>query len=263
MKLVMVSRALPRTVTRPLVFAVLTTVAAIGVAFAQGSVSTTKQAGATVASGPAWQSLTPAQRSALAPLQNDWVSIDASRKAKWLEIAGRYQSLPPEEQRRLQARMNEWSRLSPADRGRARVNYQETKQLPAQERQAQWQAYQALPESQRQALASRAKPEAPVAQPPVPAGKSEPAQSTKRNVVTNPSQAARPAKSVGPTVVQAAPGATTTLVTRQPVPPAHQQTGMPKIAATPGFVDRATLLPKRGPQGAATRGPNAAPATNP
>jgi hypothetical protein len=28
---------------------------------------------------------------------------------------------------------------------------------------------------------------------------------------------------------------------------------MPKIAATPGFVDPATLLPKRGPQGAAAQ----------
>ena len=61
---------------------------------------------------------------------------------------------------------------------------------------------------------------------------------------------------VAPTVVQAAPGATTTLVTRQASPPVHQQTGMPKIAATPGFVDRSTLLPKRGPQGAATRSAN-------
>jgi hypothetical protein len=161
--------------------------------------------------------------------------------------------------------MKEWSRLSPADRGRARVTFQETKQLPAQERQAQWEAYQALPESQRKALASRAQPEksAVPAKLPPSAGKPEPGPSTKRNVVVNPSQTAKPAKSVGPTVVQASPGATTTLVTRQPAPPAHQQTGMPKIAATPGFVDESTLLPKRGPQGAAARGPNPAPATKP
>src|SRR4029453_3048865 len=46
----------------------------------------------------------------------------------------------------------------------------------------------------------------------------------------------------------------TTLMSRRPTPPAHQQTGLPKIAATPGFVDRSTLLPQRGPQGAAARG---------
>ena len=35
------------------------------------------------------------------------------------------------------------------------------------------------------------------------------------------------------------------------MPPAHQPAGMPKIAATPEFVNRSTLLPKRGPQAAA------------
>src|SRR5204862_3080770 len=73
----------------------------------------------------------------------------------------------------------------------------------------------------------------------------------KSNIVPNPAFAAPP-KAVGPTVVQAQPGATTTLMSRRPVPPAHQQTGLPKIAATPGFVDKSTLLPQRGPQGAAT-----------
>ena len=46
---------------------------------------------------------------------------------------------------------------------------------------------------------------------------------------------------------------TASVITKRPVPPAHQQTGLPKIAATPEFVDKATLLPQRGPQGAATR----------
>jgi Protein of unknown function (DUF3106) len=256
---------LPRARVRAWAVACLTMVAACGIAVAQAPAPPAKPPAATKQSGPTWQALTPAQRSALAPLQGDWSSIDASNKAKWLEIASRYPSLPAEEQARMQARMNEWSRLSPADRGRARVTFQETKQLPAQERQAQWQAYQALPESQRRALASRAQPEksAVPAKPPPSAGKPEPGPSTKRNVVVSPSQTAKPAKSVGPTVVQASPGATTTLVTRQPAPPAHQQTGMPKIAATPGFVDESTLLPKRGPQGAAARSPNPAPATKP
>ena len=53
--------------------------------------------------------------------------------------------------------------------------------------------------------------------------------------------------------VQAQPGATTTSMAKRAAPPAHQQTGLPKIAASPGFVDKTTLLPKRGPQGAAIR----------
>ncbi|TXC65911.1 hypothetical protein FSC37_07780 [Piscinibacter aquaticus] len=51
--------------------------------------------------------------------------------------------------------------------------------------------------------------------------------------------------------MQAAPGATTSLISKRPTPPAHQQPGLPKIAASPGFVDKQTLLPQRGAQGAA------------
>jgi len=72
----------------------------------------------------------------------------------------------------------------------------------------------------------------------------------KINTVPDPLAATAP-KSVSPTVVQAKPGASTRLITQKPTPqPDHQQTGMPKIAATPEFVDRKTLLPQRGPQSA-------------
>lgn len=208
------------------------------------------------AGGPPWQSLTVQQRAALAPLQADWNRIDADRKAKWLDIARRYPRLPADEQQRLHARMADWTRLSPSERARARLNFQETKQMATQDRRAQWQAYQALPESERKALAQRARPESARAAPAAASPAARVPAEAKRNIVGNPSLAARPPKSVAPTVVQAAPGATTTLVTRQAAPPPHQQTGMPKIAATPGFVDRTTLLPKRGPQGAATRSAN-------
>lgn len=247
-----------QSLRRPLTIVTLLASAAgasgwVGTASAQPA---TAQAQRSVgnAGGPSWQALTAPQRGALAPLQADWNGIDATRKAKWLEIAGRFPQLPAAEQQRLQARMGEWARLSPSERARARLNFQETKQISPEERQAKWQAYQALPEPERKALAQRAAPVAGqraapnAAAGPVPGG-----PSAKRNIVANPSLSAPPQKAVAPTVVQAAPGATTSLVTRQATPPPHQQTGMPKIAATPGFVDRRTLLPKRGPQGAATR----------
>jgi hypothetical protein len=214
------------------------------------------------AAGPSWQSLSAEQRSALAPLQNDWASIDSPRKAKWIEIAGRYPKMTPEDQKLMQARMSEWSRLSPSERARARLNFQEVKQLPHQERHDRWEAYQALPESQRQALASRAAAKAPTKSG-IPEAKPMPDAGSKRNIVANPSLAPNPSRTVAPTVVQAAPGATTTLVTRQPAPPAHQPAGLPKIAATPGFVDRNTLLPRRGPQGAGVRAASSAPASQP
>ena len=67
--------------------------------------------------GPAWNSLSPAQQQALAPLQRDWPTIDANRKAKWIDVAARFPRMPAEERARIQARMTEWARLTPADPG--------------------------------------------------------------------------------------------------------------------------------------------------
>jgi len=201
--------------------------------------------------GPPWASLSPEQRQVLAPLRNDWPSIDSTRKSKWIELADRHPNMPAADQQRMHERMTEWAHMTPQQRAQARLNYQQARQVPNQERQTQWQAYQALPESERKALAERANASAKSNH----GAKPSPQRSAKRNLVANPSQATTRVKSVAPTVVQSAPGATTTLVTRQPMPPAHQQVGMPKIAATPEFVDRQTLLPQRGPQGAGVRKP--------
>lgn len=200
--------------------------------------------------GPAWSSLTAAQRQALAPLERDWSGIDGPRKTKWLEIAARYHSLPADEQRRLQERMTEWARLTPAERGRARLSFQEAKQLTPHERQARWEAYQALPEDQRKALAARARrPVADRTNDRPRTGASAPLAAVPKQSTAGPSAPTRPmVKPVAPTVVQAAPGATTTLMTKSPTPPAHQHPGQPKIVASPTHVDRSTLLPKGGPQ---------------
>jgi hypothetical protein len=209
------------------------------------------------AGGPAWAALSPAQQQALAPLQRDWASIEATRKQKWLEVSARFPSMPPDERARVQERMAEWARLTPAERARARMQFQEARQLPAEERQARWQAYQALPEEERKTLAQRG---GPTATPSSTAAARDPRlDGAKRTMVQ--SQAAPPKRAVAPTVVQAQPGATTTSMATRVAPPAHNQAGLPKIAATPGFVDPATLLPRRGPQGAAVR--SAVAATDP
>jgi hypothetical protein len=206
----------------------------------------------TAEQGPAWASLTPAQQSALAPLRQDWPTIDAGRKQKWLEVVQRFGSLSPAERERVQERMADWARMTPAERGRARMQFQESRTIPAQERQALWEAYQALPSDERRALAAHAAASAPSAR--APAGRQEARPGAgpvaKQNVVQAPG-ARPPARPVAPTVVQAKPGASTTLVSRQSTPPAHNQVGLPKIAATRDFVDPATLLPVRGPQAAA------------
>lgn len=228
---------------------------------------------------PSWQALSPAQQKILAPLERDWASVDAQRRAKWLEVAARYPTMPVEEQARLQARMSDWARMTPAERGRARLQFQETRQVPLDERQAKWQAYQALSDDERRVLAQRAKrngngkatstpaaaASAAVAGPATATstGATAQAESGKRNLVqTTPSPRA---KATTPTTQQARPGATTTTMTTKPQPPAHHQAGLPKIAATPGFVNPSTLLPQRGPQGAAVRSASAAsePAAQP
>ena len=201
---------------------------------------------------PTWRSLTAQQQQVLAPLQRDWSTIDADRKHKWIEVARRFPALPAAERQRIQERMAEWARMTPAERGRARLQFQQSRQIPAEDRQARWEAYKALPDEERKELARRAKP---ASKPPAEAKTAE--ASAKRNIVA-PTRPA-PLRPVAPTVVQAKPGATTTLITDKPAPALHQQAGLPKIAATQGFVDPQTLLPRRGPQGAAVVRPEAQP----
>lgn len=197
--------------------------------------------------GPRWSSLSEAQREALAPLQKDWSAIDASRKQKWLEVAARMPAMSAEERDRVRERMSEWARMTPAQRGQARLNFQESRNLPPEDRQARWEAYKALPEADRKALAAKAK-EAATPDHPDTATK---AAGPKRNTVPDPTSTPTMSKPVAPTVVQARPGATTTLVTRTSAPPAHQEPGLTKIVASEDRVDRLTLLPRRAPQAAA------------
>lgn len=208
-------------------------------------------------SRPAWTQLTPAQQQALAPLEWKWSTIDPARKQKWLELAARFPTLPADERERVQQRMTAWAALSPADRARARIQFEETRQISPAERQALWERYQSLPDEERQRLAqvARRAPATPAPAPalkPSPATASKPTGPAKSNVV--PTSVAAPApRPAAPIAMQAKPGATTVPVGTRPAPPAHHQAGLPKIVATPTFVDPTTLLPRRGPQGAAMR----------
>ena len=209
----------------------------------------------THASGPGWNSLNAEQRKALGPLERDWSSIDAARKSKWLEVAARFPAMPTADQQRVQERMAEWARMTPTERGRARLSFQESKQFSPEQKQARWEAYQALPDDERKALADRNQPKASAARS-SPTGlgndvaqKNAPTGSAMPSRVTASAPAARP---VAPTMVQAKPGATTTLMTTPAEPPAHHRPGEPKIAAKPGQVYRSTLLPQSGPQAAAS-----------
>jgi hypothetical protein len=237
--------------------------AATAASAAQPASALRAPAKAATEQGIRWRDLKPTQQAWLKPLELDWPGIDTPQKQKWLQVAAGFPKMSPAEQSRVQARMADWAKLTPQERGRARMNFQEATQLSAPDRQARWDAYQALPPEEKRQLAARAapRPAASAADATRRPGGGDPhperadkaareAAQTKSNIVPNPALASRP-KAVSPVVVQASPGATTTTIAKRPAPPSHQQAGLPKIAATPEFVDQATLLPQRGPQGAA------------
>lgn len=201
--------------------------------------------------GPGWSQLDGSQRRALAPLQDEWSSLDAARKQKWLELAERFDRLPPAEQARVQDRMDHWARMSPRERDEARLNYREARQLSPQDRQARWEAYQSLQPEERERLGARGKQEQAVAPPRERRGAIDGTRG-KVNTVPNPFDARAP-RTVAPSMLQARPGATTLPINERSGPPLYQQPGLPKIAATPEFVDKTTLLPRRGPQAAPGR----------
>jgi hypothetical protein len=201
---------------------------------------------------PNWQELGLSQKLALEPLERDWDKLDATQKSKWLEMAPRFFTLPPQEQARLHERMRAWSRLSPAERQQARVGFQVAQQIKTEDRQAKWEAYQALPPERRQELADKAAQKR-VAKPPH-APNADPAASAqaKSNLVpTAPKTLAM--SPVAPSVLQAKPGATTVLITQAKTPPSHQQAGQTKVFADPDLVDSKTLLPKLHAAAAASR----------
>lgn len=197
---------------------------------------------------PRWEQLTQAERQVLQPLQHEWPSIDTARKQKWRELAGQFPRLSAERQELLRSRMNAWARMSPTERSAARLRYQEAKRLPEAERAARWQSYQSLPEDQRKAFADKAQSRgAPSKATPPAVDDVQP----KSNIVAPRNAAAAPPSTVAPGTVRATVGASTRPIDQRPAPPPHQQPGLPKIVASPEFVDSSTLLPRRGPQGAA------------
>jgi hypothetical protein len=226
-------------------------------------------ASASGSSGP-WSSLNANQRRVLQPLAALWPTMEDTNRERWVNVANRFGSLSPVEQKRMQERMTQWSKLPPQERGEARLRFQQTRQLTPEERQQKWASYQALTTQERGDLAQQAKrKQHPVLLSDNMTGPREQSQQAakrrrdndsakKSNWVPSTTGNGPGPVAVSPSSIKAGRGATTTLVSQRPTPPLHQQTGLPKIAATKGFVDPITLLPKKGAQGAAI---TAAPAS--
>ena len=113
---------------------------------------------------PKWADLSLPQQTALKPLAGEWDKLDDLRRRKWIAVAERYPSMKPEEQKRMQARMGDWARLSPEQRNQARETYKRTQAIPAARKKAEWQQYQTLPDAQKQRLAAAAEASKPAKQ---------------------------------------------------------------------------------------------------
>lgn len=114
--------------------------------------------------GPGWAELSVEQQQVLAPLKNDWESITPDRRRNWIGIAKRYPQMKPEEQQRVQRRMQRWAKLTPEQRKQARENYRSISKVPPEKRgdlKQQWSEYQALPPQERQAAPAAKKKPAP------------------------------------------------------------------------------------------------------
>lgn len=106
--------------------------------------------------GPLWKDLSPVQKTNLSPLVSVWDQIDGPQKLKWLEISRRFTKMKPDEQNRMQERMRAWVALTPEQRRVAREVYSRARKLDNDQRSAQWQQYQQLPEEQKKKLMEEA-----------------------------------------------------------------------------------------------------------
>ncbi len=107
---------------------------------------------------PLWKDLAPEQQASLKPLASSWATISEGQKRKWIALSKNFPAKTPAEQAKLHSRMTEWVSLSQQQRTQARLNFAETKTLPAEEKAAHWKAYQALSPEEKQKLAAKGSP---------------------------------------------------------------------------------------------------------
>ena len=98
---------------------------------------------------PQWASLTADQQQVLAPLAGEWdKQLTREQKVKWLGIAKRYPTMTSQGQKRVQTRMQTWSKLTPRERDQAREQYRSIGKMAPDRREElrrHWAEYQSLP----------------------------------------------------------------------------------------------------------------------
>lgn len=161
------------------------------------SASPAKNIARIAPSRPAWRELTLDQQKALYPLASVWDGLSEQHKRKWLALSRNHAKLSPAEQAVQHSRMTEWATLSQKERAEARFNFAEVKQLPADERKAKWEAYQALSAEEKRQFVDQAQ--------------------TRRPVGVAPTISPVPARKLAPVVAPA--HRSTTAATPRPAPP--------------------------------------------
>ena len=140
------------------VFVVACALALAGLVHAQPAADA--ESAVLAAGSTSWNTLNAEQREALRPLASLWPTLRPEHQRKWLALAYNFDRMSADEQSTLQSRMAEWAKLTPAQRTQARLNFGEARRaVPADERRAKWEEYQALPAEERERLANdRPKP---------------------------------------------------------------------------------------------------------
>ncbi len=165
-----------------------------------------------------WNSLNAEQKRALKPLSAQWRGLSGEHQRKWIALTHNFSRMSPEEQETLQGRMSEWAKLTPAQRTQARMNYYEIRRVPADEKRAKWEEYQALPAEERERLAGD--------RPKAPAGVAPALRQTPRTRVL------RPGDSPNPSAVATSPG------TLRPAVPVNRNTLLPQPPSSAASASR-------------------------
>ncbi len=188
---------------------------------------------------PKWAELPQEQKQILAPLARDWDGMEAFRKKKWLGIAKRYPTMAPQEQARVQRRMQDWAGLTPEQRAKARTQYRNLKTAPPETKEnirKKWEQYKELPDEEKQRLAEKA-----VSRPSPKPGMAKPsglsAKLTGSKPQPLPAPAAPPPPAPAPTPVPATPSADADAPAGasqgEPPPPAQQAEPTAPAAPSP------------------------------
>lgn len=109
----------------------------------------------TISAPSQWKDLEPGQQQALYPLKNSWPELSDVQRRKWIAIVKNFPKLTPEDQAKVQERMSAWAALKPIERERARENFASSKLAQPSAKAGSWEEYRALPQEERDKLASQ------------------------------------------------------------------------------------------------------------